>query len=56
MLEKYAADNGFMNILFLSDDGYSGTNFDIAILLCRGNDRLDHCKMLQGSTNFLISG
>lgn len=28
MLEKYAADNGFENILFLSDDGYSGTNFD----------------------------
>lgn len=25
MLEKYAADNGFENILFLSDDGYSGT-------------------------------
>ena len=28
MLEKFAADNGFENILFLSDDGYSGTNFD----------------------------
>ncbi|NLK87411.1 MAG: recombinase family protein [Clostridiaceae bacterium] len=28
MLEKYAADNGFENILFLSDDGYSGTNFN----------------------------
>jgi DNA invertase Pin-like site-specific DNA recombinase len=28
MLEKYAADNGFENTLFLSDDGYSGTNFD----------------------------
>ena len=27
-LEKYAADNGFENTLFLSDDGYSGTNFD----------------------------
>ena len=27
MLEKYAADNGFENIMFLSDDGYSGTNF-----------------------------
>ena len=26
-LEKYAADNGFENTLFLSDDGYSGTNF-----------------------------
>jgi site-specific DNA recombinase len=28
MLEKYAADNGFENILFLSDDGYSGTSFN----------------------------
>lgn len=28
MLEKYAADNGFENTLFLSDDGYSGTNFN----------------------------
>ncbi len=28
MLEKYAADNGFENILFPSDDGYSGTNFN----------------------------
>ena len=28
MLEKYAADNGFENILFKSDDGYSGTNFN----------------------------
>ncbi len=28
MLEKYAADNGFEKTLFLSDDGYSGTNFD----------------------------
>ncbi len=28
MLGKYAVDNGFENILFLSDDGYSGTNFD----------------------------
>lgn len=28
MLEKYAADNGFENTLFLSDDGYSGTDFD----------------------------
>lgn len=28
MLEKYAADNGFENMLFLSDDGYSGTNFN----------------------------
>ena len=27
-LEKYAADNGFENTLFLADDGYSGTNFD----------------------------
>ena len=26
-LEKYAADNGFDNTLFLADDGYSGTNF-----------------------------
>ncbi len=28
ILEKYAADNGFENTLFLSDDGYSGTNFE----------------------------
>ena len=28
LLEKYAADNGFENTLFLADDGYSGTNFD----------------------------
>ncbi|HPW41019.1 MAG TPA: recombinase family protein [Bacillota bacterium] len=28
MLEKYAADNGFESTIFLSDDGYSGTNFD----------------------------
>ncbi|MDR1747864.1 MAG: recombinase family protein [Spirochaetaceae bacterium] len=28
MLEKYAADNGFGNTLFLYDDGYSGTNFN----------------------------
>jgi len=28
MLEKYATDNGFENTLFLSDDGYSGTNFN----------------------------
>ena len=27
-MEKYAADNGFENTLFLADDGYSGTNFD----------------------------
>ncbi len=27
-LEQYAADHGFENILFLADDGYSGTNFD----------------------------
>jgi len=27
MLEKYVAENGFENALFLSDDGYSGTNF-----------------------------
>ena len=27
-LEKYAADNGFENTLFLADDGYSGTNFE----------------------------
>ena len=27
-LEQYAADHGFENTLFLSDDGYSGTNFD----------------------------
>lgn len=28
ILEKYAQDNGFDNTVFLSDDGYSGTNFD----------------------------
>ena len=28
LLEKYAADHGFTNPLFLSDDGYSGTNFN----------------------------
>ena len=28
MLEKYARDNGFENILFLADDGYTGTNFE----------------------------
>jgi DNA invertase Pin-like site-specific DNA recombinase len=28
ILEKYAVDNGFENTLFLSDDGYSGTNFN----------------------------
>ena len=27
ILEKYAQDNGFENIKFLYDDGYSGTNF-----------------------------
>lgn len=27
-LERYAADNGFENTLFLADDGYSGTSFD----------------------------
>lgn len=27
MLEKYAKDNGFENVKFLYDDGYSGTNF-----------------------------
>ena len=27
-LEKYAADNGFPNPVFMADDGYSGTNFD----------------------------
>ena len=26
-LEKYAADNGFPNPVFMADDGYSGTNF-----------------------------
>ena len=25
MLEKYARDNGFENVLFLADDGYTGT-------------------------------
>lgn len=28
MLEKYAEDNGFTNLKFLYDDGYSGTNFN----------------------------
>lgn len=28
ILEKYATDNGFENTIFLSDDGYSGTNFE----------------------------
>ncbi len=28
LLEKYAADNGFENTVFLADDGYSGTNFE----------------------------
>ena len=27
-MEKYAQDNGFENVLFLADDGYSGTNFE----------------------------
>ncbi len=28
MLEKYAAQNGFSNIVHFSDDGFSGGNFD----------------------------
>ena len=28
LLEKYAKDNGFENVIFLADDGYSGTNFE----------------------------
>ena len=28
MLQKYAEDNGFGNISFFVDDGYSGTTFD----------------------------
>lgn len=28
LLEKYAHDHGFENTIFLSDDGYSGTNFE----------------------------
>ena len=28
LLEKYAAENGFTNTLFMQDDGYSGTNFN----------------------------
>ena len=28
MLEKYAEENGFTNLKFLYDDGYSGTNFN----------------------------
>lgn len=27
MLKRYALDNGFENVLFLADDGYTGTNF-----------------------------
>ena len=27
ILSKYAKENGFKNILFFMDDGYSGTNF-----------------------------
>lgn len=28
MLKKYAEDNGFRNLVFFVDDGYSGTNFN----------------------------
>lgn len=28
ILQKYAEDNGFRNIRFFVDDGFSGTNFD----------------------------
>ena len=28
LLEKYAHDNGFENVIFLADDGYFGTNFE----------------------------
>lgn len=28
ILKKYAEDNGFRNIVFFVDDGYSGTNFN----------------------------
>ncbi|OPX92037.1 MAG: hypothetical protein A4E52_00181 [Pelotomaculum sp. PtaB.Bin013] len=28
LLEKYAKDNGFTNVKFMYDDGYSGTNFN----------------------------
>ena len=28
LLEKYAKDNGFTNVRFMYDDGYSGTNFN----------------------------
>lgn len=28
LLEKYAQENGFVNVKFLYDDGYSGTNFN----------------------------
>ena len=28
LLEKYATEKGFINTIFLSDDGYSGTNFN----------------------------
>lgn len=27
LLDKYAKENGFTNVKFLYDDGYSGTNF-----------------------------
>ncbi len=29
ILEKYAKDNGFENLKFMADDGYSGTNFNM---------------------------
>ncbi|NSW92165.1 MAG: recombinase family protein [Firmicutes bacterium] len=29
LLEKYALENGFTNVKFLYDDGYSGTNFNL---------------------------
>jgi len=39
LLEKYAAEKGFTNTLFLYDDGYSGTNFQPPRLAaCHGAD------------------
>mgnify|MGYP000788294125 CR=1 FL=1 len=62
-LEKYAADNGFENTLFLSDDGYSGTNFnrpafeqmmddmsngDIAVIITKDLSRLGRNQLHTG--------
>lgn len=31
ILQKYAEDNGFRNLRFFVDDGYSGTNFAMPV-------------------------